>query len=545
MKISNTWTAAFVPTLLMAASNTLADSTAEPSDMENYRGAILMANGDQTSCGAALIDSKAAVIAASCLTFKDGKVDTSPSYKLIVEMGDGEKNVTNINDITKITVHPKYDPHQYINNLAVVEYNDDKSDITWSQAVGVDPKEWNTTYLVRHSMSNVPTKKWNPVETFSTMDTPDDCSAYSEVYKKNKVDFLCNYKARRSIYNHKCRVPYGTVYSVIDPRYINIAAVYSHSVVVGGDICSDDKKLHYYTLLRNYGMWAAKVLNRPIGGFVTDPDYKLDSSYDYSMKAVGNGKDLYKHVRDLHEDIKVFTGDRYSQDPQDSKLAVAINEPPADNPSNTDSSSNSPTPSSSDSTDSTDSTDLSTSTSDTSSSDSNSSSDSDSSASSSDSNNNTGKKGGGISTGGIIAIVAVVLIIFAIGGVFWWWRRRRQRRIDEQQSQNGWGDNGNDNESITELPNGMRFTNNYANNQNQMMQSTNDNMTYSQYYGHDFGDREGDTRGGILSHYQQPAPAPGQKGALYGRQSEFSQNASTVAGYNSGVPPQLRQQRPF
>ncbi|KAJ2849345.1 hypothetical protein J3B02_003808 [Coemansia erecta] len=144
------------------------------------------------------------------------------------------------------------------------------------------------------------------------MTTPSDCATASKVYSANTGDFLCNYAASLSIYNRDCKVPYGTVYAVVQPDDFGVAALYSHSAIYGDSMCSSQKKLHYYTVLRNYIPWASRQIGRSVGGFSRDSSFELATNYDYSMTAVSSA---------AVSGVKVFSGDRYSQDPANPSLA--------------------------------------------------------------------------------------------------------------------------------------------------------------------------------------------------------------------------------
>ncbi|KAJ1724598.1 hypothetical protein LPJ53_001134 [Coemansia erecta] len=287
-------------------------------DVVRYKTAVLIVNSKQTSCEAALVDSSAALVAASCLQYNGNTVDSTQSYELVIKLGSGDANSQKVS-IDTITVHPGYDASSYINNLAVVQFSTGAS-ISWQNYLAVNPDEWDNEYFARHSLTNSYSLTWNNIIAFSTMSTPSDCAKASKVYSENSGDFLCNYAASLSIYNRDCKVPYGTVYAVVQPDDFGVAAIHSHSAIYGDSMCSSDKKLHYYTLLRNYIPWAARVIGRSIGGFSKDTSFQLSIDYDYSMKTVSST---------TVSGVEVFAGDRYSQDPVNPALADPA--PPASN----------------------------------------------------------------------------------------------------------------------------------------------------------------------------------------------------------------------
>ncbi|KAI7823735.1 hypothetical protein BX661DRAFT_55036 [Kickxella alabastrina] len=288
------------------------------STITEYRAAILLIDGSQTSCEAALMDSSAAFVAASCLQYTDGNLDMSKNYEVAVKMGSGSTNSQRYS-ISKIDVHPSYNATTFINNLAVVQFNTDSA-IDWQTYIGVNPDEWDNRYFARRSLVDTSNLAWNNIIAFSTTTTPSDCAKASKTYNENKGDFLCNYAASLSTVNRDCKMPYGVVYGIVQPDDSGIIAIHSHTSIYGDSLCSSDKKLHYYTLLRNYIAWAARVIGRSVGGFTIDTSYTMPLNYNYSMTNVPS---------DSVSGVKVFSGNRYAQDPVNPALAEAIKSYPA------------------------------------------------------------------------------------------------------------------------------------------------------------------------------------------------------------------------
>ncbi|KAJ2305821.1 hypothetical protein IWW54_004956, partial [Coemansia sp. RSA 2705] len=286
------------------------------SDVTSFPSAVLMINGNQTSCESALVDSKAGFIAASCLKYTSGtNVDDSATYELVVKAGGGA--ATEKYAITQIDVHPAYNADTYVNNLAMVQFDQD-SKVSFQNYIGIDPDEWNDHFFIRHSLSSTTSLTWNNIIAFSSTDTPSYCEEASRAYSENPDDFLCNYAASLSVYNNTCKVPYGVVFAAVQPDDLSLVAIHSHSAVYGPSMCSKQRKLHYYTVLRNYIGWAAGVLGRSVGGFAKDADYEFKPDQEYEME---------KASSDEVEGVTLFSGDRYSQDPVDPKLAQVEPEP--------------------------------------------------------------------------------------------------------------------------------------------------------------------------------------------------------------------------
>ncbi|KAJ2747147.1 hypothetical protein GGI20_000761 [Coemansia sp. BCRC 34301] len=457
----------------LAAGSSMSKRDVSMSDLLGFKGAVLIVNGKQTTCEAALIDSSAAFVAASCLQYKEGKLDNSAKYELIVKMGDNSAG-SQIYAISKISVHPKYSSSILINNLAVIQYNSG-APVSWSYQIGINPSEWSRNYFARRSLSDVSAKQWNNILALDSVNTPSDCAKYSKVYGSNSKDFICNPGETRSIYNNACSMPYGTVYGVVQPSNINIVAIHSHSVVVDGNMCSGQKKLHYYTMLRNYAAWAAKEIGRPIGGFVATPGFTMKADYEFSMKS----------NTEVVSGVQVFVGNRFAKDPADPALVDKPQPPPPkDSPSPTKSDETKPTntsktsksPKPSDTTTPTDTIPNIIETDDT---NTETETSSDTTGEKPEENNTSGKKGGS-STTTIIIIVALVLGLIGVGA---WFYMRRKKKI--RNAQNGWNDRDGA-ESVADIPDAMRMTSDF--NRNTFLPPP-----PVPNFGHDFGPRRTDS----------------------------------------------------
>ncbi|KAJ2621271.1 hypothetical protein GGI26_004245 [Coemansia sp. RSA 1358] len=447
------------------------------SNVLAFKSALLLVGSQETSCEAALIDSSSAFVAATCLQDSNGKIDTSAQYRLAIKMGKGD-SPTVTKTISSITVHPKYDSSTLINNLAVVQFDKDQT-IGWQNYFGINPTEWSSLYYVRRSLKNVPALTWSNVTAYSSMDTPGKCATSSPAYQANTADFLCNYAGVLSIFNPECKVPYGTVFAAIDPNDMALVAIHSHTAVIGNSMCSTQTKLHYYTLLRNYLAWGAKVIGRPIGGFTLNSSYSFTPNTGYTMKSVSSNS---------VSGIAVFDGNRYADDPDASSLSQAIysnsgttltsaggtgsGPTPTIGSSGTntnDSGSNSnPTPTSGTKHASSSSSIINISTTELSDLDSASDPDSDSSSDdSSDSSSSGSSSKGKVSP--IAIVVPVILVLLIAGGLIYWFVRRRRKMMMEQEQeqsqhqQNGWT---REDDNVTSLhqpedPNDPRFNSYY------------------------------------------------------------------------------------
>ncbi|KAJ2810681.1 hypothetical protein H4S07_002532, partial [Coemansia furcata] len=102
-----------------ALSTGLSVRAISASDMSTFRGAVLVKNGQPTSCEFALIDNQSAFLAANCLDYSNGLVNQNTKYEIYFDnaKGQGPGRATLIPD--KIIVHPLYNPTSFANNIAV------------------------------------------------------------------------------------------------------------------------------------------------------------------------------------------------------------------------------------------------------------------------------------------------------------------------------------------------------------------------------------------------------------------------------------------
>ncbi|KAJ2385204.1 hypothetical protein H4S02_004450, partial [Coemansia sp. RSA 2611] len=185
--------------------------------------------------------------------------------------------------VESITLHPEYNPGTLANNIAILKYKK-TAPIEWYQPIGYDRQGWNDVYYTSRSLSNPRTPSFNTPSIASIGGSDDGCAAASNLYSANKDIMLCITRTTTSSVNDKCQLPYGAAWGVYQPDDIAIGALYSHSVVYGGNsLCGNQQKqFHYYLMLQPYTAWAAKVLGRGsnAGG---------DGSNGYIEGGKGNG----------------------------------------------------------------------------------------------------------------------------------------------------------------------------------------------------------------------------------------------------------------
>ncbi|KAJ1731716.1 hypothetical protein LPJ72_003793 [Coemansia sp. Benny D160-2] len=250
------------------------------------KGALLVKNGEITTCQLALISNKAAFVAANCLDYKDGTntPDDTTIYQVMISDG-ATKNIGRYT-VDEVDAHPRYNPETFANNVALIKYNSDSS-IEWKNYIAANPAEWDSElYVQRTLVSNSTSSDWNLPEAVQvTGDAPTGCVKASSLFKVNEVDFLCTTDtvADKSAKESSCVMPYGSVYGAIG-NDLAVAALYSHSFLVGGDtLCTSTAVFSYYTLLSNYLEWGGVTAKSTVYLFASDASYVNNDKANYTM----------------------------------------------------------------------------------------------------------------------------------------------------------------------------------------------------------------------------------------------------------------------
>ncbi|KAJ2580813.1 hypothetical protein GGH95_002393, partial [Coemansia sp. RSA 1836] len=280
--------------------------------IDNYRGAVLVKNGRQTSCEFALIDKGSAFIAASCLDLKAGTTTVAAA-----EEGGGTRHEIYFEDSkyqrtassspiasTNIHVHPNYDATTYANNIAVVTFTTEQTR-DWANAISVNRDEWTNALYVRRYMGNVGSMNWRPPMVNSgAWGGFSGCAEASGIYSSNQRDFMCstNSAPPQAMLLGSCGgLPFSSVYGIVTTNMAS-AALHSHSVVKGDAMCGAQQTFHYYTVLASYVGFAQKVLGHDVKYFTVSGDFStgIDASYKMQPQAFGIPKGL-----------RLFAGDVY------------------------------------------------------------------------------------------------------------------------------------------------------------------------------------------------------------------------------------------
>ncbi|KAI9501417.1 hypothetical protein BX070DRAFT_47396 [Coemansia spiralis] len=238
-------------------------------------GGFLVKNGQETSCEIALIDNKAAFVAASCVSDANGNTDTSNSYQVYYNSGNSSPVSVSLPP-SDISIHAYYNPSTFENNIAIIQFNSDKK-VRWSNSIGVGTSGLSDAMLVRRYMSSLNSPEWTDPLTVTNSNAGSSCSTQSGLYAANTGDFVCSYQITEPLLNSMCGIPYGSVYSALN-GIVAVSGLYSFSVISGSSFCSSSSTINYYTLLSNYIAFAKNVIGRDVS-LVFDEGSALTPTY--------------------------------------------------------------------------------------------------------------------------------------------------------------------------------------------------------------------------------------------------------------------------
>ncbi|KAJ1871695.1 hypothetical protein LPJ55_003703 [Coemansia sp. RSA 990] len=248
----------------------LAKRSVSASDLSNFRGAILVKNGKPTSCECALIDNKAAFVAASCLDLDGKRIRDGVTYEIYFDGAKGNKPAKTSVDPANIIIHPRYNPSKYSNNIAILQFSFTEQS-SWVNYIAAYRDEWSDIAYVRRILTDAGKMTWRTPKVRSFTLTDPGCEKASGLYRYNMDTFYCSRIYSWSVFSSTCNMPYGSIYGVTSSS-MGIAGLYSHSVVYGTGTCGGDTAYHYYIVLTNYLKYARSVLGRTPKEFVEDKD---------------------------------------------------------------------------------------------------------------------------------------------------------------------------------------------------------------------------------------------------------------------------------
>ncbi|KAJ2465601.1 hypothetical protein GGI02_004647, partial [Coemansia sp. RSA 2322] len=252
--------------------------------VEQYKNAVLLKNGNQTLCSVAVVTETYGLVAANCLQLSStGTADLSQKYQVSIS-GNNDTMVGTF-DITKATINPNFDPTTMANNLAIVYY-DASSKGKISNAIADWPAEWTSYYFVHQTLTKDSTPLWNSplVAVSKSQSDPADCAKLSTLYGQNKVDLICSQMTAPTYATKGCVAPFGSLYGVTSSN-LALGALFSHSASSGSNgLCGTTPVYTYYIILRNYLAWVAKEVGSQVPVYHdTTSGYSAQTNAGYAM----------------------------------------------------------------------------------------------------------------------------------------------------------------------------------------------------------------------------------------------------------------------
>ncbi|KAJ2702333.1 hypothetical protein H4R19_005369, partial [Coemansia spiralis] len=263
-----------------------------------FKSGVLVKDGRQTSCDLLVVDSKASVVAASCLDYAgDGKLAASTKYEVYLDDGIDGKAVKY--SVDSVTVQPYYDPKSFVNNMAVLQYNAGGS-VTWGNqfAPGAD-LGFDSVVYSRRTVADLGQMKWDDAREYSYPDSTDN-----PIYREGGDRGACKAVAiipSEAMYNvastaatiglssaklTDCPAPYGILY-VTHNSTVLLLGIHSHTFVRGGtNMCSNSAQCSYYALSYLFTGYISSVIGRRVGTGVavlgdlglSDPQSRLSNT---------------------------------------------------------------------------------------------------------------------------------------------------------------------------------------------------------------------------------------------------------------------------
>ncbi|KAJ2557145.1 hypothetical protein EV175_001525 [Coemansia sp. RSA 1933] len=309
------------------------------SDLDGFKGAILLKNGKQTSCEVALMDNTYAFVAANCLDYTNAgssghsdkassvssdssaissnggaglvasnslQLNQTTQYTVMVSQGFTDSYATL--NVGAVTPNSQYDPVSFANNVALLQFTSGSADEFVNYIASWRP-EWTSLYYVRRSLNAATNSTWNEPMMSAEGASADNsgCSAANPLYSLNTQDLMCNTMETTNIFNSSCSTPYGSIYGVVGTNTA-IAALYSHSAVAvdsakPGPFCHGYTIYNYYIVLQHYIHWAMQIMGQKAPVFhshISEYSEVLDPNYTMTIPSPKNvagytvyGGDLY------------------------------------------------------------------------------------------------------------------------------------------------------------------------------------------------------------------------------------------------------------
>ncbi|KAI8319782.1 hypothetical protein GQ54DRAFT_319659, partial [Martensiomyces pterosporus] len=298
----------------LAMLQSVGGSTSSPSDaplfnstnIQGFRGGLLVKNGTQTSCEVALMGPSSAFVAANCLDYSGKLPSTETAYQVFLDDGNKVDPIAYRIDPTDIVVHPSYDSVTLANNIAIIQFNKDGRN-PFENYIAGNPGDWTDMVYVRRTLSDVAKMKWRVPTVYTQFSSDLACDRASPLYTENKSCYRCISASTVSIYDSKCKVPYGAIYAA-HKQQLSIAAIYSHTVVDGDGLCGNSTQFNYYTILDKYAGFAVHVLNTSVVMFSSGKSTPYNNNIVYTMNPPSATTNTTSKFKSVGGDIYALEG---------------------------------------------------------------------------------------------------------------------------------------------------------------------------------------------------------------------------------------------
>ncbi|KAJ2130738.1 hypothetical protein GGF48_001880 [Coemansia sp. RSA 921] len=122
--------------------------------IKDLKRGVLVKNGELTSCELLPIDSQAAVVAASCLGYtKESIIDKDDIYTVYYDKG--RDNIEGQYKVDNISVHSNFNPSNYVNDLAILQFNSDSKETWQSRLASYGGYEWDSLVYTHEFITEV------------------------------------------------------------------------------------------------------------------------------------------------------------------------------------------------------------------------------------------------------------------------------------------------------------------------------------------------------------------------------------------------------
>ncbi|KAJ1956174.1 hypothetical protein EC988_001484 [Linderina pennispora] len=156
--------------------------------LNDSHGAVLLKDGEQTSCEVALISNRFGYVAATCFEVdSELKAMNVSQYEVVFDHGT-KSPIPGRCSVANVTINPGLDPKSFANNVAVVAFNSQSIKL-WGNYIDRSSAEKSGRIYSRRSITDVMTQKWGPSLGGDDRAIYDYCVDASPVYTANKDAF--------------------------------------------------------------------------------------------------------------------------------------------------------------------------------------------------------------------------------------------------------------------------------------------------------------------------------------------------------------------